>query len=778
MALSPEQEARLATLEAKEAAYLASQQAAGADAMPPTPTPAPGAIPRSTDAVEPQLTPLPTPTPNREPTAKAVPYYDTLPDWMSMPEFGPIASPLAFFATSATGADETEKILKAQFPTVKTERAGPNKDFIIFTSGQDGKKYVWKPGAQPSDVLRGLVAAAPAVVGGGIGMRVASKMLPAIAGQGLAASMAAGAVDGMAGAATNEMIQARAGGDAELAPVVMGGAFGGAVPMVGRGMRGTTAAALGKGVPATAAESQAVDVVGETLAKAARGDATAAANFAAQAAPDPTALAAANRLGMTDLIDPDQLTRNEGVQRVVQAAKAADPVAQRAEREAVDAMGVRAKQVLADLAGGEDGSALNANVRAGLEKQIQDSRIQYKELYAKQDALTPRDIPAPAPATLALASKEAAEISGRRAKEVPKGLRALISKLTPVDGVEPTRAMLELQRKELGRGIKNKGPFKDLEPGIAKKLFESIDGDLQEVAKAYNVGDERLAAVEAFKAHQAFKADAVTVLASKAGDELAGSILPGLADSTKALSGGRPDDFVKIIMAAPKELRTQVADTAMVSALVKNGKAEIPQYLAWFEGLNRNKESMAAFNKYVRPETREALRDVYDALRPVINVTSRGARGVRAQEVLPVAGGGAARFAKQVLGVSAGFAADAAAQKAGLPVPPGAAGILSAFLMSKLSVEKVPVVDATLAFLKSGAGRAAFTAADRSAPVSRGFIANLAASAPYRRFAEAAGMRPSTAVGWLEEAITGAGSARASSEQGGYMARPVKKESE
>jgi hypothetical protein len=755
LALSPEKQAEVDAIDAELARRAAAEPSdvSGDVSLQPAGAPAPAPAPAAP----------PPPATKKAPPDAIVAHLESLPDWTDMPEMRDFSDETlkARLGTAATSADETAQILKEQFPRLDYYRAGPpgspEAEYVVYRS-RDGKPYVWKPGLSASDIPRGIVAGLPAAAIG------------AVAGPGVIPGMIAGA----GGAAVNELIQAKTGGRAELAPVLAGGVVGALAPVAGRVLRGAGAAILGSGVPATVAESQAPEVIGSTIAKAGAGDAGAAADFAAQAAPDPNRLAAATRRGMTDFLDVDHLSPNPGVQTAVQAIKAADPAAKQAEKDAVEALRERGRQVIAEIAGGEDGSALNERVKAGLKKEMEDSRANYKALYAKQDALTPRSVPAPAPATLSLATQVADDISKRRAKEVPQALRQLIRKLTPEQGVEPTRAMLELLRKDIGRAVKkNAGPFKDLEPGIANTLFESIDNDLQNVAEAHGIGAERTAAIDAYKQHLAFRQNAVTALANKAGASLEGSIIPGLGEQASALGAGVPEKFTKVIMSVPEELRPQVADAAMLTTLVKNGKTDIPQFLGWFDSLKRNKASLEAFEKYVRPQMREAIQDVYDVLRPVMDMASRGARGVNAKDILP-AQRGAMGFVKQALAVSGAEAAAAGARHLGVPLPPGIAGTLSALLMKNVAGEAPSAVTAALDFIKSAAGRAALNAAGSPQPVSRGLFERIASSPPARRFFEQLGMSSGGAVKWLEKAMIGAGATISSEKTGGYLSPAVK----
>lgn len=147
--------------------------------------------------------------PKREPTAmesikdvftgelRQTPETESLPDWMSMPDFEGLTNLPAWktaLGIMLTNPEETAGIIKANFPEMEIRR--DSKGNFIYKSLVNGKDYIYTPGITAGDIPRiasGVAAFSPA---GGA---------KTILGQSLGSAATQGAIEGIEGATGGEV---------------------------------------------------------------------------------------------------------------------------------------------------------------------------------------------------------------------------------------------------------------------------------------------------------------------------------------------------------------------------------------------------------------------------------------------------------------------------------------------------------------------------------------------------------------------------------------------
>jgi hypothetical protein len=734
-----------------ERAQLEGDVASGA-VQPPagitiTPQPKPGFVDRVKEAITGEQ--------------RATPETQSLPDWAAMPELNSasMASAKTGLGTLLSNPAETVKIIQANFPGVQA-RQDENGNFLLRSS-VDGQEYAIKPGFAMSDLPRALGGIAAFTPAG----RAATTIPRAVA----------------AGAATQAAIegtQAAAGGDFNTREVVDAGLMSGAVPVVGRVLE--TAAqpakalitrALGRQAPALAPEMPAaapgaavapanpgvpaVAPAAPVAAPAAVAPALSAAELAAtaktaaeggmssgratrvlaeQAAPDAKTVEAAQRLGIQDYLQPDHVTTNQAYRELAQAVKSVPgSQARAAELQGLDTVAQRADRLVEEVGGTADLSTLDASVKGRMQATQAQLEQQANKLYEDLRTAVPAKTGAPARNVLDFVDQRAKDLGG--AENLTPMEKQILGKLTPkpvrngngevVGKTQPTYALLDDVRKDLGAAARAGGPFKDADTGLAKKLYSLLSDDQAAVVERMGMGDTYKAARQAVAVRKGLEDD----MASLFGKQLDGSMVGQLSGAVSALPKGDASKLVKLLAAVPEDMRQNVVASGLASAFGKNarnGAINFNSYASWFEGLARNKQAYAAVMSNLPPAARKQLSDLYRVSKGIGAATRERITTGRIQAVqqelqgVDSLMGNVFSLARRSAG---GIAAEAITTPLGLPGTGLSAGIASALAKGKPNALKA--ADALIAspefvqMARSGGNPAAVRALAYSKPFTR-----------------------------------------------------------
>lgn len=573
---------------------------------------------------------------------------ESLPDWASMPELNSLslASAKTGVGTLLSSPKETAQIIKANYPQAQVRQ--DEKGNWVIKSAVDGQEYAIKPGFQVSDIPRALgalVAFTPAGRAATIpGMAAASAGTQAV----IEASQAATggefnpkevAIAGAVGAAVPAVVTAVKAlkqpaaqalerltgkpvpGTAEIPPV--GGATpppaaspGVAAPVTPAAPMTPPAAPIAPVVPMAADE---LTQTAKTAASGGMGSTRATEILAAQAAPDAKTLAAAERLGIQDYLQPDHVTTNQAYRELAQAVKSVPGSATRtAEIEGLNAIGKKADDLIDAIGGTTDVSALNAKIKSTLQTTQGELDKKAETLYGQLRKAIPPQTEAPAPSVLSFVEQRAKDLGG------PENLtpleKTILKKLSPkeitdasgtVTGVkQPTYTLLDDVRRDLGSAGKMTGPFKDADVGLAKKLYGLLSTDQGAVAEANGVADLWSAAKGAVQVRKGVEDD----LKALFGKTLSDSIVGDLSNAVKSLPSGDPSRLIRLLKATPESMRQELVATGLNTAFgkqVQNGALNFNTYARWFGGLLENKQSYAAVMSNLPPQARKQLSDLY-----------------------------------------------------------------------------------------------------------------------------------------------------------------------
>jgi hypothetical protein len=476
-------------------------------------------------------------------------------------------------------------------------------------------------------------------------------------------------------------------------------------------------------LPADQLAAQTRTAVGAGRAPFGMGKSTAQQVLAEQGAADPETLAAAQRLGIADNLQPDHLTSNQAYRELAQAIKSTPGSLARAdEMEGLQQVAQRGQQIVADAGGSSDLSELSSQVKSELMNTQQQLDQKAEGLYA--------DLRNSVPAKMGVAPDNVLGFIAQRADELggPKNLspveRMIQSKLTPqkvpmmMGGQEvdpatlglkpevknPSYALLDDVRKNVGAGLKNQGPFKDADSGLLKALYGRISDDqraaLANVPGALEKFDTARATVQMRKS---IEDDLTSLYGKQLGDSLVGK----LGTAVAALPKGDVSKFVSLVKAVPAGMRQQVTASGLAYAFgkaTKNGDLNFKAFADWMDGLKKNSGAFNAVMGNLPAETRQQLLDLAKVSRGISNATRESittGRIMAAREELNARADGlmnkVVNTARQVAVGRLGSAAAAGAASVAGPIGAG----LSHAVMSALSKGKPDVMKAADALIVS-----------------------------------------------------------------------------
>jgi len=546
---------------------------------------------------------------------RTTPEIDALPDVSEMPVTDSAFDILQGLKISAgtilADGKETARVLQENIPGLEVRQDA--KGNYIFKSPYDSKEYAYKPGFQLSDV--------PKTIAGALAFTPAGRAatLPRAAGG------AALTQTGIEGA------QKAAGGTFDPEQIPLAGAMEAGGNIIGRGINAAFpgSRAAGEVLPEDAVVKPVMsdtDMI-ETTIKAGSGAPgnNSMRKMIGQSQPDAEILASAQRLGITDYIQPDHVSTNQSFKELAAAVRSfPGSDARRIEDEGLLQVAKRADDLIEELGGTQDYSGLNASIRTSLEKTQQELEQRAEDLYKQINTAIPPKAEARADNLLAFLNNKADDLGGEEFLSAEE--KRLMSQLAPRDipGGEtsyPTYARLDGIRKSLTAArVKKEGAFKDAESGLIKKLEKELLIDQQAVAAQYGVEDVFNTARQSVAVRKGVESDMKALF----GRNLDKSLVQPLITATKRLSKGDVSGLTTLLTSVPQELRGDMVATGLNAAFgktAKRGDLSFSSYMRWFDGLNQNSQAKNLLFANLPAKGRERLTDLYNISKGIAGST-------------------------------------------------------------------------------------------------------------------------------------------------------------
>lgn len=648
----------------------------------------------------------------------------------------PVSQRAAVTAALITMTDPQEiaKTLQSLSPAIGIQQ--DEKGNLIAANNKTGARAVInKPGVSGLDALQ--------ATGIGAAFAPAGRAATAVGG-GLARQAAALGATSAATQAAIEGGQAAAGGEFNPGDVALAGVVGAAAPVAGAAIgAGVNAAkraagavsdtvadvasgsrmaqkiqdngssppgasvAGGSAQGAAVPEAEMISAINaqqksgntEALVKAVTEGATAKGRkkiptlerLADEVLPDETILQAAERLGMREMLIPSQYSRSQAYREVEQGL-ASIPGSQlnSRQKEAAGELAKRADDLIQKYGGDVDKAAVSEEFKSKGLSLIDGLEQQSNDLYKKVgDAISPKT-KVYADNSVTMLRDKAEELGGA------EYLGAIERRALKAMEDDPTYGRLDFIRRQVGEGLRGRGPFKDSESGSLKRLYGALSEDQQTAAHSMGAGELYSSAKQLVASRKAIE----DTMAAALGKDLTGAITAKTGNAIKSLGSGNFKDFDRIMASIPKEQQQRIVMTSLNDAFTSGSRAEkqlsAPGFVDWYEGLSRNKAAKARLDRYMPKEAQDTLRDIFSVARGMRNASKERITTGRIQALMDnfVTDGG---MLAKLYGIGKQVAvAEGAGSAVGFPGA-GTVGVLA----KVMNTEKTPVMKAADDLLSS-----------------------------------------------------------------------------
>jgi hypothetical protein len=438
---------------------------------------------------------------------------------------------------------------------------------------------------------------------------------------------------------------------------------------------------------------------------------------AMSADPDPEIMAAAEALDVDSIIPASAVSRSRSFQEMEQALKN-DPNSGlgQAEDVFVNRMREIADETVTEFGGMLDRGELDTAVRGQFERTQATLYDMSEQKYAQLSEAIPSTTDAP----MGYSRDYLAGLEtdyGANATSLMNGSEKRLAKIIQnADEAEEavTYAALDRLRKDVGASLGTKAsgsPFPNDDVGRLKSLYEVLLRDQEAVASYMgdDVADLFTSARATVSARKGLEERMQELFGRKLDQMMVGKLDKGV----KALTTGDFQQLNKMMTAIPAPLREQAAATMLNTMFTAGARSErvLSQgFVDFYEGITRSPKAKEFFFRYLPDGAEEKMDNIYKvsaglkrALR--FQNTSGTARGV----LVNLDKGG---WLDRVYGVAAkSGAAELAAAKLGVPVPPGTATLAIGALESMMT--RTPRSEAADQLLRSPKFRDALVAVAR-----------------------------------------------------------------
>jgi hypothetical protein len=523
-------------------------------------------------------------------------------------------------------------------------------------------------------------------------------------------------------------------------------------------------AAMAPEIPPAAPRPAAPAMSGDEMVQATRaaarggiGSQSAQARLAEAAAPNPETMAAAQRLGIAEHLQPDHVTTSQAFRELSQAVKSVPSSALREQEiKGLQAIAERATRIIDD-AGRMPRADLNATVKTALQDTVTQMEAKADKLYNRLREVIPARTQATPESTLQFINRRLEDLGGERAA-LTSLERRILTRLSPKDdGTGPTYALTDDLRRESGRATRGQGPFKDADTGLAKQINRLLTDDLNAVAERFGAKDLSDTAKAIVRQRKGIEDDMVALF----GRDLSNSLLARMDQAFQGVTKGDVTKLAEFINAVPKDMRQQVMASGLASAFNKaarDGSLNFSTYAGWWKGLEQNRQAMTLIMSNLPRESRQQLRDlatVSDGISSALRERITTGRINVIRDQLQPADTLAQRVFQVAQRSAVGAPLEALTTGMGMPGTGLAAGITSALMKTGKS-EPLKAADTLLASPEFQS--MAKATVEQSAPKMEQAARRMAQSRAFQDFAEkaAAPRELSAAIQWIMSATQAA----------------------
>jgi len=332
--------------------------------------------------------------------------------------------------------------------------------------------------------------------------------------------------------------------------------------------------------------------------------------------PDPEIMAAAERLGVDDLIPASAVSQNRAFQEAEQGLKSsgANELGV-AESRFLEKFKAEVDQTITMMGGTLDRGALNADVA----EDFAAARSRLEELEGIAFDRVRNEIPSTARAPIGN-TEELIDglINSYGGREPAKDLLTSAEKrvLRIIDSIEeegaPTYAALDRIRKDIGQALRKKtGPFKDDATDRLEKLYSALRQDQKATAEYFGVGDVFEEANALTVRRKGLEERMADLFGKNLDQDLLSKVDAGVKDLGDRQSMAK---LKKVMDALPAGRRQEAAATLLNRMFTANARSEsvLSQgFVGYYDQLNRSPKVKDFFFSYLPEEARQRMDDIH-----------------------------------------------------------------------------------------------------------------------------------------------------------------------
>jgi hypothetical protein len=282
----------------------------------------------------------------------------------------------------------------------------------------------------------------------------------------------------------------------------------------------------------------------------------------------------------------------------------------------ISSLSTKADEIIETYGGTLDKAQMNIDFPRQSMVVVDDLAQQADDVYGSIAKILPKSnkYPLGAGNTVDFIKRTAIDLGG--VDELPNKLKGMLKSLKG----SPTLGKIDQLRREVGQALNKKsGPFKNSEHGQLKALYGRLASDQDLIAVNSGLSNVTDSAKALIIKRKQIEDNLVTLL----GKDLNKPLSKAVGGAIKGLSKSEIGRFKEVINAIPKKYRGEAIMTSMNDVFKGVGPSQqslsAPQFVKWYETLNRSPAAKSALFKELPKESAKAIDNLYKVSKGVSN---------------------------------------------------------------------------------------------------------------------------------------------------------------
>jgi hypothetical protein len=418
----------------------------------------------------------------------------------------------------------------------------------------------------------------------------------------------------------------------------------------------------------------------ETAKKALSGNKEAQSLLAqAGAGTTPGITAATSKLGFQEV--PTQFTSISPEYQALsqRATTAAGSLVEQEQKQFLDQLKSKAREITAKAGGTEDLSSLSNDIKTSMLDKIKNLDSQDDVLYSQIRKIAKPETETNLTNALDAVKSKLKELGGNAEllSPIEKQILSALSEKEIIKGTgkakkvvgmsKPTIEAIRTLKSKVGSILQGEKTFPNETIGNAKyyygKLAEDYSKSIEPILLAAGQPELLKNANSIVKLRKGIEENAVNLF----GDELAQSISGKISKAGTSAATGNADAIQNILKSVPEEYKLEVIGSAIRNAVTKNGEFNIDNFVNWYGGIRGQKESYKALFESLDPSIKEEM----DALYTISKNVRDSLKGKIKQSEMALISDKSLSLAQKIkkyVPVALGYGAFAASHQMGVPL--------------------------------------------------------------------------------------------------------------